>query len=174
MGGEAELLAGLPQGSRPSRSRRRPGAAGQVGRGRGGPGLLPRRAPFWRIFLQSQDLGVLCVSAPPSPGLQFLAIEEAASGILGSGRVIPLRVPPGDSGKACFMSWQSDHSRARFLFLAASVSLDPAHCLQSGLRNRSRRSVCFQSSPYILLLCFCCRTTSGQRKWQRRSFEFRS
>lgn len=174
MGGEAELLAGLPHGSRPSRNRRHPGAAGQLGRGRGGPGLLPRRAPFWRIFLQSQDLRVLCVSAPPSPGLCSPLSRRLRVGSSGRGQVIPLRVAPGGSGKPCFMSWQADHSRARFLFLAASVPLEPVHCLQSGLRNRSRRSVCCQCSPYILLLCFCCRTTSGQRKWQRHSFEFRS
>lgn len=40
------------------------------------------------------------------------------------------------------------------LFLAACVSLEPVHCLQSELRNRSRHSVCVECFPYILLLCF--------------------
>lgn len=163
-----ELLAGLPRAHARPESAAIPGPRGRWGGGEAGRGCCQGVHRSGNFPTKSRPAGPLCkrtpIPRPPVPRYQ-----EAASGILGSGRVIPLRVPPGDSGKACFMSWQSDHSRARFLFLAASVSLDPAHCLQSGLRNRSRRSVCFQSSPYILL-CFCCRTTSGQRKWQRRSF----
>ena len=158
----------LPQGARLSRSRWRPGASGQVRRGRGGPGARAgaaagsaRRAQSWRIFLQSQDPPVLCASVPPSPGLSSPLTRKLQVGPSGWGQVIPLSVPC-DSAKACFMSWQPDHSRARFLFLAACVSLEPVHCLQSELRNISRRSACFQCFPYILLLCFCCRTTSDK------------